>query len=57
MDSSGCFLDGKEGCCTYLEDALLDDVFIYIVEFLGQFHVNAEIFLLLERTNFVVMLH
>lgn len=40
----------KDGCCTYLEDALYDDVFIYIVEFLGQFHVNAEIFLLLERT-------
>jgi len=29
MDSSGCFLDS---CCTYLEDAVYDDLFIYIVD-------------------------
>jgi len=43
MDSRGCFLE-SDGCCTYLEDAVYEDVFIYIVGFLGQFHVNADFF-------------
>jgi len=56
MDSSGCFLDGKDGCCTPLEDALYDNVFLYIVRFLGRFHVNADFFAA-PKKDFVVMLH
>jgi len=55
MDSRGCFLE-SDGCCTYLEDAVYEDVFIYIVGFLGQFHVNADFFAA-RKNNFVVMLH
>jgi len=35
---------------------LSEDLFIYIVEFLGQFHVNADFFAA-RKKDFVVMLH
>jgi len=46
----------EDACCTYLEDTIYEDVFIYIVEILGQFHVNADFFAA-RKNDFVVMLH